>query len=107
MSLWVLLILLAVIKVPLAALMLWIPFRSDEAMSARGDEAMAADAKDDGGSKTLPGAPGGSHSRDPHRRRRPRPSGPRRGPHGGSGMAASPARGRTGAGKRSTVAHAR
>ena len=67
--------LLALVKVPLAALMLWIPFRSDEAMIAR-EDFPASESEDDGGSKVLPGAPG-----DPHPRR-PLPVRPRRGPHG-------------------------
>jgi hypothetical protein len=77
MPLWSLIVLLALIKLPIAALMLWIPFRSDAAMSTpeppdRSD--------DDGGSRVLPAGP-----LDP-RPRRPLPSGPfprrpRRGPH--------------------------
>lgn len=107
MSLWVLLVLLAAIKVPLAALMLWIPFRSDEAMTARHGDAAAADGgADDGGSKTLPGGPGQPYRHDPRRPLQPRPIGPRRGPHGGA-SAPSPARVRTGAGERSTVVNAR
>lgn len=92
MSLWLLLVLLAAVKVPLAVLMLWIPLRSDEAMSAR-EDASAARGEDDGGSKTLPGAPGDRHPRHPHD---PRPIGPRRrGPRHGS--PASPPRVRHGA----------
>ena len=34
MPLWTLIVLLALIKLPIAALMLWIPFRNDEAMHA-------------------------------------------------------------------------
>lgn len=77
MSLWMLLLLLAVVKVPLAALLLWIPLRSDEAMSAR-QEAQREPGSDegDGGSRTL-----GEDPRTPHPRR-PLPVGPRRGPHG-------------------------
>ncbi|HUA75151.1 MAG TPA: hypothetical protein VL988_10385 [Solirubrobacteraceae bacterium] len=76
MPLWVLIVSLALIKVPIAALMLWIPFRNDAALIAeqpdRDDE--------DGGSRALPAGP-----LDP-RPRRPRPRGPfprrpRRGPH--------------------------
>src|SRR5262245_32741718 len=77
MPLWMLIVTLALIKLPIAALMLWIPFRNDAAMNAveppdRNDE--------DGGSHALPAGP-----LDP-RPRRPLPSGPfprfpRRGPH--------------------------
>lgn len=63
----------ALVKLPIAALMLWIPFHNDEAMRAP----EANDPSDeDGGSKTLPGAP-----TDPHPRN-PLPRFPRRGPHG-------------------------
>ena len=34
MSLWMLIVLLGLIKLPIAALMLWIPFRDDAAISA-------------------------------------------------------------------------
>jgi hypothetical protein len=77
MPLWSLIVLLALIKLPIAALMLWIPFRSDAAMNA----AEPPDrSDDDGGSRALPAGP-----LDP-RPRRPLPSGPfprrpRRGPH--------------------------
>src|ERR1700693_1327420 len=73
MPLWmVILLLAALIKLPIAGLMLWMPFRNDEAMRAP----EPPDSSDeDGGSKTLPG--------DPFRHpRTPRPRTPRRGPHG-------------------------
>ena len=78
MPLWMLVVLLALIKLPIAALMLWIPFRSDAAMSS-GEPPDRSD--DDGGSRALPAGP-----LDP-RPRRPLPCGPfpgrpRRGPHG-------------------------
>ena len=78
MPLWLLIMLLALIKLPIAAMMLWIPFRNDAAMSA-GEPPDRSD--DDGGSRALPAGP-----LDP-RPRRPLPSGPfprrpRRGPHG-------------------------
>jgi hypothetical protein len=63
MSLWLLIVLFGLIKVPLAGLMLWLPFRNDEAMRATVDESTGT-SEDDGGSRTLPG---GSH--DPHPRR--------------------------------------
>ncbi len=61
------------VKLPIAGLMLWIPFRDDEAMASRdaGDS-----SEEDGGSKALPGGP-----LDPHPRA-PLPRKPRRGPHG-------------------------
>lgn len=86
MSIWVIIVVFAAIKVPLAALMLWIPFRSDSALQddEPGD---ATDGKDDGGIKDGDGPPRGPHPRSP--RRWPR----RRGPHGSP---SSPARFRRG-----------
>jgi hypothetical protein len=77
MSLWMLIVLLGLIKLPIAGMMLWIPFRNDEAMQA-GEPPEQSD--DDGGSRALPAGP-----LDP-RPRRPAPVGsgprrPRRGPH--------------------------
>jgi hypothetical protein len=74
MSLWILIVLLAtVIKLPIAGLMLWIPFRDDAAMQVPPEP----DSNDeDGGSKTLPGGTSNPHPR------RPTPRLPRRGPHG-------------------------
>jgi hypothetical protein len=78
MPLWTLIVLVALIKLPVAALMLWIPFRNDSALIAR----ESSDGSDeDGGSRALPAGP-----LDPHPPR-PLPSGPfphrpRRGPHG-------------------------
>jgi len=74
MPLWVLILLfVTVIKLPIAGLMLWIPFREDE-------PAPAPDAPDsseeDGGSRALPASPLDPHPRAPFPRR------PRRGPHG-------------------------
>ncbi|MFI4989504.1 MAG: hypothetical protein ACHQHO_01130 [Solirubrobacterales bacterium] len=77
MPLWSLIVLLALIKLPIAALMLWVPFRNDPAMNT----AEPPDrSDDDGGSRALPAGP-----LDP-RPQRPLPSGPfprrpRRGPH--------------------------
>jgi hypothetical protein len=78
MPLWTLIVLLAVIKLPIAALMLWMPFRNDAALHA----AEPPDrTDDDGGSRALPAGP-----LDPRPRRPipsgPFPRGPRRGPHG-------------------------
>jgi hypothetical protein len=78
MPLWTLIVMLALIKLPIAAMMLWIPFRNDAAMTNTGDPPDRSD--DDGGSRALPAGP-----LDP-RPRRPLPGGPfprrpRRGPH--------------------------
>jgi hypothetical protein len=81
---WIL-ILAALIKLPLAGLMLWIPIHYDDAASP----SESSDSSDeDGGSKALPGGP-----LDPHPRT-PLPRCPRRGPHG-SPAPPSPARVRT------------
>lgn len=77
MPLWMLIVMLALIKLPIAALMLWIPFRSDAALAVEPPDR----SDEDGGSRALPAGP-----LDP-RPRRPLPSGPfsprpRRGPHG-------------------------
>jgi len=74
MPLWLwILLLAALIKLPLAGLMLWIPFRYDESMRVPD---VPDSSEEDGGSKALPGGP-----LDPHPRT-PRPRRPRRGPHG-------------------------
>jgi hypothetical protein len=70
---WVLLLSTLVIKLPIVALMLWIPFRDDEAMHSPDTP---GSGEEDGGSKALPGGP-----LDPHPRT-PLPRWPRRGPHG-------------------------
>ena len=74
MGVWVLIALLALIKLPIAGLLLWMPFRSDPPATEPGDSS----SQDDGGTKTLPGG------RSDHRRhpRGPLPRSPRRGPHG-------------------------
>jgi len=88
MPLWVWILLFAtLIKLPLAGLLLWIPFRNDEAMQAR-DIPDSSDSEEDGGSKALPGGPS-----DPHPRT-PLPRTPRRGPHG-SPAPPAPRRART------------
>jgi hypothetical protein len=85
MSTWVWIVLLVgLIKLPLAGLMLWIPFRYDEAMRAPD---VPDSSEEDGGSKALPGGP-----LDPHPRT-PLPRTPRRGPHG-SHSPPAPARSR-------------
>jgi hypothetical protein len=86
MPLWLwILFLAALVKIPLAGFMLWIPFRHDEAATA---EDIPDSSEEDGGSKALPGGPLDPHPRAP---RTPRP---RRGPHG-SPSPPSPPRVRT------------
>jgi hypothetical protein len=79
MPLWMLIALLAMIKIPIAALMLWIPFRNDAAMHA---PEPPGQSDEDGGTRAAPAGP-----LDPRPRRPlpsgPRPRSPRRGPHGG------------------------
>jgi hypothetical protein len=74
MPLWVWIMLLAaLVKLPIAALMLWIPFRDDAAMQSSD---VPDSSEEDGGSKALPGGPLDRHPRGPL------PRNPRRGPHG-------------------------
>jgi hypothetical protein len=74
MHLWVwILLATTLIKLPIVALMLWIPFRNDEAMR---EPDTGGSSEEEGGSKALPGGP-----LDPHPRT-PLPRSPRRGPHG-------------------------
>ncbi|HEY4427381.1 MAG TPA: hypothetical protein VGN08_04185 [Solirubrobacteraceae bacterium] len=74
MPLWVWMVLLAaLIKLPIAGLLLWVPFRYDDSMRAPEPQ---DSSEEDGGSKALPGGP-----MDPHPRS-PLPRSPRRGPHG-------------------------
>jgi hypothetical protein len=82
MPLWVWIVMLAaLIKLPIAGLLLWIPFRYDDSMRApEGQDS----SEEDGGSKALPGGP-----LDPHPRA-PLPRGPRRGPHGEQSPPAPP-----------------
>jgi hypothetical protein len=83
---WIWFVFLAVvlIKMPIAAYMLWVPFRSDAALESHEPAEPDSPDEDDGGSRTRP--------EDFRRHRRPRgPSGPRRGPHGG-GASPSPSR---------------
>lgn len=80
MSPWVLLFIVAAAKIPIAALMLWWPFRSDHAMLADEDE---SDSPADGGGDGGDGGVKAPRSR-PHE---PHPRGPlgrprRCGPHG-------------------------
>jgi hypothetical protein len=91
MSLWMLFVLLGLIKLPIVGLMLWMPFRHDEAMRAP-EATDAPEASDeDGGSHTLPAGPLDPHPRMPLPRP---PRSPRRDPHGSPALGA-PARVRT------------
>ena len=77
MPLWLwILMLAAVIKLPIAGLMLWLPFRYDEAMNTPPEQDSSSD--DDGGSRALPAGPLDPR---PHQHT-PFPRRPRRGPHG-------------------------
>ena len=74
MQTWMWIVLLAgLIKLPIAALMLWIPFRYDEATQSQD---VSDSSEEDGGSKVLPAGPLNPHPRSPL------PRSPRRGPHG-------------------------
>src|ERR1700744_1941325 len=90
MSVWVLLLLLGVLKIPIAALLMWMPFRSDPAAVPGEVDADDGDAPSDegdggGGSKKPQSPPRGPHPRSPRRHTR------RRGSHG---TPASPRRAR-------------
>jgi hypothetical protein len=92
MPLWVWMVMLAaLIKLPIAALLLWIPFRYDESMRAPDTQ---DSSEEDGGSKALPGGP-----KDPHPRS-PLPRNPRRGPHGAPAPPSPPRMRTTLAGRR-------
>lgn len=75
--LWSLLITLALVKLVVASMMLWLPFRTDSAVIATDDPPRAEPGDDeDGGTKVLC-----DERPNPHPRQ-PRPRWPRRGPHG-------------------------
>jgi hypothetical protein len=83
MSLWMsIVLLLALIKLPIAALMLWLPFRDDEAMNA---PRVPSASDEDGGSRTLPALPPGPGPR--------RPGGDPRLPRGSSPVSPTPGSG--------------
>jgi hypothetical protein len=90
MPLWTLIALLALIKLPIAALMLWMPFRNDAAMNA---PEPPGQSDDDGGTRATPAGPLDPHPRQPLPFG-PRPRTPRRGPHG-TALPPSPPRVRT------------
>jgi hypothetical protein len=105
---WLVLLALGLIKLPIAALMLWIPFRSDAALESLAPAPGESADGEDGGSKTLPGGVsgggrgprvGGPHPRSPLHGRRPR-----RGPHGGAACP-SPGRARATCRSAKSVAH--
>ncbi|HEX4435445.1 MAG TPA: hypothetical protein VH061_01495 [Solirubrobacteraceae bacterium] len=74
MQTWMWILLMAgLIKLPIAALMIWIPFRYDESTNVAD---VSDSSEEDGGSKALPGGPLNPHPRSPL------PRNPRRGPHG-------------------------
>jgi hypothetical protein len=85
----------ALVKLPIAALMLWLPFRYDEAAYVPD---VTDSSEEDGGSKALPGGPLNPHPRSPLPRR------PRRGPHG-SPSPGSPSRVRSPRRRTRVVAH--
>lgn len=96
MSWWILVLLLGLLKLPVAALMLWMPFRDDYATKAGADgEDEPGASEDDGGTMALPASPLNPHPHSP----RPRPRS--RGPHGSDPRPLSPPRIRI-----STAAHA-
>jgi hypothetical protein len=83
MPLWLWILMFAgLVKIPLAALMLWVPYHYDSTQDA--PDIPDSSDEDGGGSKALPGGP-----LDPHPRM-PNPRGPRRGPHGSPGPSAPP-----------------
>ncbi len=91
MELWTLIVIVGLLKLPMIGLLLWMPFRADDAVAAVADS-----PPDDGGSRTLPQPPRGRHPREPL------PRNPRRGPHGGA-RAPAPQRVRTSTGGGSTT----
>ena len=74
-------LLAGLIKLPIAGLMLWIPFRYDESNHAPD---VQDSSEEDGGSKALPSGPLNPHPRSPL------PRSPRRGPHGSQSPPAPP-----------------
>jgi hypothetical protein len=85
MSLWMLFVLLGLIKLPFVGLMLWMPFRNDEAMrtvEVTNDTDAPEASDEEGGSHTLLAGP-----LDPHPRM-PLPRSPRRDPHGAPALPA-------------------
>ncbi len=100
--LWVVLLTVGLIKLPIAAVMLWLPFRSDaviESLPPADSGAGDSSEEDDGGSKTLPGGVSGSDRGPrvwgPFDRRRPRRGPPGCTAGGRGGRVPPPARVRT------------
>jgi hypothetical protein len=82
MQTWMWILLMAgLIKLPIAALMIWIPFRYDESTNVPD---VSDSSEEDGGSKALPGGPLNPHPRGPL------PRNPRRGPHGSPSPSSPP-----------------
>ena len=81
---WVLILGFGLIKIPIGLVMLWVPYHNDaSAIPLPTPEENDSAGEDDGGSKTLPGAPRSPSPNRPHPRTPLRgPHGPRRGPHG-------------------------
>lgn len=92
--LWVF-IFVALIKLPIAGAMLWLPMRHDSALV---EPEVDSSSEDEGGSHALPGSPVDPHPRTPF------PRHPRRGPHG-SPAPDAPARVRTVVRKTARPAH--
>lgn len=75
--LWSLFITLALVKLAVASMMLWLPFRTDSAVTATDDQPRTDSNDDeDGGTKVS------CDERSNRHPRQPRPRRPRRGPHG-------------------------
>jgi hypothetical protein len=80
---WVLIVGFGLIKVPIGLLMLWVPFHNDASAIPLAEPQDGSAGEDEGGSKTLPGAPRRPSPHRPHPRTPLHgPHGPRRGPHG-------------------------
>ncbi|MHB8491086.1 MAG: hypothetical protein ACYDA6_02580 [Solirubrobacteraceae bacterium] len=89
MAIWIFLALIVLVKIPVVALMLWIPYRSDSAMRSTPVPVAETDGPqndDDGG-----GGPSGGV--------RPRAPRPRRGPHADLASPSAPARVRPAGGR--------
>jgi len=96
MSVWMLITLLGLLKMLIAGLMLWVPYRNDRRLATAtsaaadvGDAGEQGASEDEGGSTALPASPSNPRPRSP----RPRPR--RRGPHGSDPAPPSPPRVRT------------
>jgi hypothetical protein len=88
MSWWMLIVVLGLLKLPIAGLMLWIPFHNDHTGEVAGaqENGESGASEDEGGSMALPSSPLDPHPQSP----RPRPR--TRGPQGCGPRPPSPAR---------------